>query len=108
MTNMLCWFLSAVMLVLTVGFVNGEALGITVMEDSAELGYESLFDDTVIHTIDIVADESAWADMLDNAQAEEYIVCNVVIDGEAVKNAAVRAKGNTSLSPLTTKLCTTK
>ena len=99
---MLCWFLSAVMLVLTVGFMNGEALGITVMEGSAELGYESLFDDTVIHTIDIVADESAWADMLDNAQAEEYIVCNVVIDGEAVKNAAVRAKGNTSLSQVST------
>lgn len=99
---MLCWFLSAIMLILTVGFMNGEALGIRQLNGSVEMGYEALFDDTVMHTIDIVADESAWASMLDNAQAEEYIACSVVIDGEAVKNAAVRAKGNTSLSQVTT------
>ena len=101
MTNALCWLLSGAMLILTIGFMNGEALGLTVSEQAAVAEYTALFDDTIIHTIDITADESAWANMLENAQTEEYIACNIAIDGETVQNAAVRPKGNTSLSQTT-------
>lgn len=62
-----------------------------------ELGYESrLFDTSRVHTLDIVMDD--WEDFLAGCESEEYSACAVVIDGESCKNAAIRAKGNTSLS----------
>ena len=51
-----------------------------------------------VHTVDIVADEDDWQEMLSNAMAEEYISCALVIDGESYKNVGIRPKGNTSLS----------
>ncbi|MCC8169113.1 MAG: CotH kinase family protein, partial [Oscillospiraceae bacterium] len=71
----------------------------TVPETSeAEIGYEELFDTSYVHSINIDVDESSWQDMLDNATAEEYISCNVTIDGTKLTNVAIRPKGNTSLS----------
>ena len=59
-------------------------------------GYESLFDASAVHAIDIqMAD---WDAFIQNATAEEYVECAVVIDGVKVSNAGIRAKGNTSLS----------
>ncbi|MBQ1871170.1 MAG: CotH kinase family protein, partial [Lachnospiraceae bacterium] len=46
--------------------------------------------------IDIVIDD--WDGFLETATSEEYANCTVVIDGEAYKNVAIRAKGNTSLT----------
>ena len=63
---------------------------------SAATAYEGLFDQSVVHTIDIeIAD---WETFVANADAEEYAECNVTIDGERLDNVAIRAKGNTSLS----------
>lgn len=82
-------------LVLTVLFMNGEAIGIQSAERT--MGYESrLFDHTRVHTIDIVAE--GWEEFLQTCTDEEYISCAAVIDGEAYRNIAIRAKGNTSLS----------
>jgi len=82
-------------LLLCAAFMNGEALGI---QSSAKvLGYEArLFDTAQVHTIDIVIDD--WNSFLATAQSEEYSVCSVVIDGEAISNVGIRGKGNTSLS----------
>ena len=76
-------------------FMNGEALG---LQASAKvMGYENrLFDNTKVHTIDIVIDD--WDSFLSTAQSEEYAVCSVVIDAEPIKNVGIRGKGNTSLS----------
>lgn len=64
---------------------------------SKTIGYESkLFDTSYVHTIDIVMDD--WDSFIENCESEEYSVCAAVIDGEAYKNIAIRAKGNTSLS----------
>lgn len=61
------------------------------------MGYErTLFDTSRVHTIDIVMDD--WAAFIAGCENEEYADCTVVIDGEAMKNVAIRAKGNTSLS----------
>lgn len=61
------------------------------------MGYETrLFDTSRVHTIDITMDD--WDIFLDKAQSEEYSLCRLVIDGEAISNAAIRCKGNTSLS----------
>lgn len=82
-------------LLLSLLFVNGEALGI--QSASRVMGYENrLFDTSRVHAIDIVMD--GWDDFLDTCEDEEYASCAVVIDGEAYKNVGLRAKGNTSLS----------
>ena len=64
---------------------------------SKEMGYESgLFSSGTVHTIDIVMNN--WDSFIETCENEEYASCSVVIDGEAYKNVAIRAKGNTSLS----------
>ena len=64
---------------------------------SHTVGYESLlFDQSTVHTIDITMD--TWDDFIQNATAEEYTECRMVIDGEPFSHVAIRAKGNTSLS----------
>ena len=75
--------------------MNGGALGLEVMAHA--MGYENrLFDNTRVHTIDIVMDD--WDEFIDNATSEEYYTAAMVIDGEAYKNVGIRGKGNTSLS----------
>ena len=82
-------------LVVTILFMNGGALGLEVMAHT--MGYENrLFDNTRVHTIDIVMDD--WDEFIDNATSEEYYTAAMVIDGEAYKNVGIRGKGNTSLS----------
>ena len=84
-------------LVVTILFMNGAKLGLTAMERT--MGYENrLFDNTRVHTIDIVMEEDSWDAFIANATNEEYYAANLVIDGESYKNVGIRAKGNTSLS----------
>ena len=94
----ICCVVLALTLVITVLFMNGENLGIK--KSSTVMKYEStLFDNTKVHTIDIVMDD--WDEFTANARSEEYYTCSVVIDGDAFKNVAIRGKGNTSLSQVT-------
>ena len=82
-------------LALTVLAVNSEALGLQA--DGIRLGYEDrLFDASRVHTIDIVMDD--WEAFLETCENEAYSPCSLVIDGEAQRSAAIRAKGNTSLT----------
>ena len=91
----ICVVILVCVMVLTWGFVNGEALGI--QPAGSTMGYEErLFDTGRVHTIDIVMD--GWESFIDTCENEEYAVCAVVIDGEAYRNVGIRAKGNTSLS----------
>lgn len=91
----ICCVVLALMLVVTCLFINGDALGITAL--AQEMGYENkLFDDSKVHTLDIVVDD--WEGFLETCTDEEYIVADLVIDGEAVQNVGLRAKGNTSLT----------
>lgn len=91
----IAWTITALILVVTILFMNGGALGLEVMAHT--MGYENrLFDNTKVHTIDIVMDD--WDEFIANATSEEYYAANVVIDGEACKNVGIRGKGNTSLS----------
>lgn len=91
----ICIVILVCVMVLTWGFVNGEALGI--QPAGSTMGYEErLFDTGRVHTIDIVMD--GWESFIDTCENEEYAACAVVIDGEAYRNVGIRAKGNTSLS----------
>ncbi len=86
----------ALALVLTLLFANSEALGLPITAAHAAPGYVSrLFDTSRVHTLDIVMDD--WDGFLATCENEEYSPCAVVIDGDAARNVAIRAKGNTSL-----------
>ena len=91
----ICAIVITAALLLTILFMNGNKLGIQAV--SASAGYVSgLFDTSVVHSIDIVMDD--WDSFIENCTDEEYADCTVIIDGEAFRNAAIRAKGNTSLT----------
>lgn len=92
----ICILVCILAIVLTIAFMNGKSLGIVAKNQS---NYESkLFDDSEVHTIDIIIDENSWNEMVQNASDKEYIICDIVIDGEAFNNVAIRTKGNSSLS----------
>lgn len=63
--------------------------------------YETkLFNHDRIMTVDINVDEDSWNSMIENASNEEYITCDVVINGQTYSNVGIRPKGNTSLSQI--------
>ena len=91
----ICVVITVLTLVIALLFCNGQAFGIQAQERT--IGYENrLFDNTRVHTIDIVMDD--WDSFVATCESELYTSCHVIIDGEAVKNVGIRGKGNTSLS----------
>lgn len=90
-----CALALALTLAVTALFMGGEALGL--QPAAGGLGYEErLFDAGRVHTLDIIMD--GWEDFLSGCEDKEYTACTLVIDGEACRNVAIRAKGNSSLS----------
>ena len=59
---------------------------------------EKLFDTDKTLSVNILMEETEWDTMLKNATAEEYVACDVEINGEVFRNVGIRPKGNTSLS----------
>ena len=63
--------------------------------------YETkLFDKSQVIDLDIEMSAEKWDEMLQNALTEEYYTCDVTVNGEKIKNVAIRPKGNTSLSSI--------
>lgn len=57
------------------------ALGYEAASGGVVLSYEErLFDTSVVHTIDIVMDD--WEGFIAGCEVEEYVLCDLVIDGE--------------------------
>lgn len=91
----ICCIILTVVLILTALFINAGKLGVQAV--NAAVGYASkLFNTSTVHTIDIVMDD--WDSFIENCTDEQYADCTVIIDGEAYRNVAIRAKGNTSLT----------
>ncbi len=88
----------ALLILVTVIFINGENFGISAYDGvAAAAEYEDkIFDTSEVHTIDIIMDD--WEGFIETCENEEYALCTVIIDGEEYPNVAIRAKGNTSLS----------
>lgn len=94
----ICCVIVAITLVIGILFMNGKSLGIS--EAATTMAYESrIFDTSTVHTVNIIMDD--WDAFLSTCTNEEYSACTVVIDGEKLENAAIRAKGNTSLTQVT-------
>lgn len=66
--------------------------------DSPEFEYMSKLFGNGIIKIEIYATTEDWQWMLDNAANEEYIPCDVVVNGTKFSNVGIRPKGNSSLS----------
>ncbi len=93
-----CCIALAVMLILTCVVWAGKASD--GMQNTIAVGYEGLFDQSVVHTIDIEMDD--WDSFIASATQEAYAECSVTIDGEKISNVGIRGKGNTSLSSVAT------
>ena len=93
--DLVCLVSVIISVLLAALFIGGGALG--MISSASAAGYkERLFSLARVHTIDIVSDN--WDEFIASCQSEEYSECAVVVDGEAYKNVGIRAKGNTSLT----------
>lgn len=65
---------------------------------NSEFSYENIvFNKNKVTTVDIEIAEEDWADMLENASAEELKQADITLNGKKVENVAIRTKGNLSL-----------
>ena len=64
----------------------------------SEPAYAAKVFGTDIISIEIIADENEWQEMLDNATSEEYIMVDVIVNGTKFQKVGIRPKGNSSLS----------
>ncbi|MCR4794898.1 MAG: carbohydrate-binding domain-containing protein [Ruminococcus sp.] len=65
------------------------------MENDEQL-YGQLFDQTSVHKVEVKMSENDWNNFMKVAQQEEWAPCDVIIDGEEIKNVGIRTKGNSS------------
>ena len=85
----ICAVITALTLIIAILFCNGKAFGVRTTAHA--IGYENrLFDKSKVHTLDIVIND--WDGFIENCENEEYVSCNIIIDGEAMKNVGIRAK----------------
>ena len=96
-------YINILIIVLAIAVVgitlNGETFGIEALNDTST--YEStIFDDSYVHKINIVIDDSDWENLLENASEKEYYPVDIQIDGETLNNVAFRTKGNSTLRDL--------
>lgn len=89
--------MAAAVLLVTLLAVCPEKIGVTDAR-SLSVSYADLFDPFSVMEIDISVDGEDWQEMLDNALSEEYISCDLTVNGTTYYNVGVRPKGNTSLT----------
>lgn len=82
----------AALLTLLLIFLSGTRLSNT---KTAEEYAVRLFDDSRVHTIDLQVED--WEAFIQDAEAERYVPCTAVINGEAFQQVGLRTKGNNSL-----------
>ena len=96
-TNLVCIITTFAVFLTTLAWMFSPQLGVTAAQ--IDLPYaEQLFSTDFVHTIDIQMSEDDWHTMLANAQKEEYVLADVVIDGNLVSGVGIRPKGNSSLN----------
>lgn len=65
---------------------------------STDMPYSQAFSHTEIMELEISIARKDWEDMLQNPLEEEYKQCDITVNGKTYTDAAIRTKGNTSLS----------
>ena len=83
----LCAAVTAVCLLMSLALMAASAL--VPRTESRTMGYESrLLDPSRVHTIAIVMED--WEGFLSTCEGEEYVPCDLVIDGEASRSVGIR------------------
>lgn len=87
-------------LIFTIGFMksSNSTEASTVISEPEYV--TKLFDKEGVIEISITADQSQWDDMIKNANKEEYIPCDVTINGTTFNSVGIRPKGNSSLNTI--------
>lgn len=68
---------------------------------ASDFDYPTLiFDDTFVHTVNILIDEDDFNYITTYATDEKYAECTAVIDGETIEKVGIRPMGNSSLSSI--------
>jgi spore coat protein CotH len=88
--------MAAAVLLISIAYLNPSAFQFPASQ--SQPAYVSAMDKNEILSMQVIADEKEWAEMLENAAAEEYIAADVIINGTQIKNVGIRPKGNSSLS----------
>lgn len=66
--------------------------------EAAEPDYvRALFDTGRVHAIDVLVPDGDWDSFIETCTDKAYLACDLVIDGELYPEAAIRAKGNSSM-----------
>lgn len=82
--DLICMVTAVFMVLVTVLFLGGG--GIFLEAAAADMPYVSrIFDTSRVHTVDIVADEDDWQEMLSNAMAEDISPARWSLMGKAIK-----------------------
>ncbi len=72
-----------------------------LVPDDLHLTYayvDEVFDKNSVTQIDISISQENWDYLLENATLEEYVNCDVTVNGTKFGYVGIRAKGNSSLS----------
>lgn len=88
----------ALALLITIVFVVVGNIQKTKAVKKSELEYETEIFGKDIISVEIIADEEDWQEMLENAINEQYIMVDVIVNGTKFQNVGIRPKGNSSLS----------
>lgn len=78
--------------------VLGKTQGNTDLVSETEAEYASKIFGSDIISIEILADEEDWQQMLDNAISEQFIMADVIVNGTKFESVGIRPKGNSSLT----------
>lgn len=98
MTNKRFTFITLIALVALLFATN---IIISVPAYSTNTNYtESIFSDNRVATIDIIINESDWADLKETPLNETMYNVTVIVDGEKISNVGMRTKGNSTLNSL--------
>ncbi len=85
-------------LIMSVAFVLIGNIQQTNVSIETEAEYSEKLFGTDIISLEILADEKDWKEMLENAISEQYIMADVIVNGTKFKNVGIRPKGNSSLT----------
>ena len=77
---------------------NHETISASLTKVAQPAYVEKIFNADEVLEIDIQISEENWNSMIENAISEQYVMADIVINGEVFESVGIRPKGNSSLS----------
>lgn len=87
----------AAVLLTSAFMVSSAGLGVSAAANVPAYARKSFQKDQVMQ-IDIKVEQKDWDSMLENAAKEEYVSCDITVDGITYDSVGIRPKGNSSLN----------